>query len=78
MAHAALVATAARVPGLGIWAGFVDGEFIGRWTLEPPHHPDQGPVDRREPARHFPVGQLTRNGTTRQVRVSLCWSTAEN
>ena len=44
-AHAALVAVAQRVPGLGIWAGFSDGQFIGRWTLEPPHRPDQGEVE---------------------------------
>ncbi len=42
--HQALLALADRVPGLGVWAGFVDGQFVGRWTLEPPHRPDQGPV----------------------------------
>lgn len=24
------------VPGLGFWVGFVDGEFVGWWLLEPP------------------------------------------
>lgn len=43
--HRALLALADPVPGLGVWAGFVDGHFVGRWTLEPPHRADQGPVE---------------------------------
>lgn len=42
--HAARVAVADRVPGLGFWAGFVAGEPVGWWILEPPERPDQGPV----------------------------------
>jgi RimJ/RimL family protein N-acetyltransferase len=51
-AHRRRLAAAARVPGLGFWAGFVDGgrgvrgrEFVGWWLLEPPERPDQGPVE---------------------------------
>lgn len=42
--HAQRLAVAARSPGLGFWAGLVDGEFVGWWLLEPPERPDQGPV----------------------------------
>ncbi len=42
--HRGRLAVAARVPGLGFWAGFVDGEFVGWWILEPPERADQGPV----------------------------------
>ncbi|GAA0631257.1 GNAT family N-acetyltransferase [Sporichthya brevicatena] len=43
-AHRALLAVAGRVPGLGVWVGFVGDELIGRWTLEPPHRDDHGPI----------------------------------
>ena len=43
--HRHRLATASRVPGLGFWAGFVDGEFVGWWILEPPERVDQGRVD---------------------------------
>nr|WP_230416406.1 GNAT family N-acetyltransferase [Micromonospora tarapacensis] len=43
-AHRQRLAAARRVPGLGFWAGFVDGGFVGWWILEPPSRPDQGPV----------------------------------
>lgn len=35
------MATADEVPGLGFWAGFVAGEFVGWWILQPPNGPDQ-------------------------------------
>lgn len=44
-AHLRRLAAAERVPGLGFWAGFVEGEFVGWWILEPPERPDQGPVE---------------------------------
>ena len=31
--------------GLGFWIGIVDDEFVGWWTLQPAHGPDQ-PDDR--------------------------------
>ncbi|MET7752575.1 GNAT family protein [Micromonospora sp. NPDC005367] len=43
-AHRLRLAAARRVPGLGFWAGFVDGDFVGWWLLEPPERADQGPV----------------------------------
>ncbi|MEV4799162.1 GNAT family N-acetyltransferase [Nonomuraea sp. NPDC049421] len=43
-AHRLRLETAGRVPGLGFWAGFVAGEFVGWWILEPPERADQGPV----------------------------------
>jgi RimJ/RimL family protein N-acetyltransferase len=42
--HAHRLAAAASCPGLGFWAGLVDGAFVGWWLLEPPERPDQGPV----------------------------------
>ncbi len=41
--HRERVAAAQLVPGLGFWAGLVEGEFVGWWILEPPMR-DQGPV----------------------------------
>ncbi|MEV1333357.1 GNAT family N-acetyltransferase [Micromonospora costi] len=43
--HRRRLAAAQRVPGLGFWAGLVDGEFVGWWILEPPERADQGPVE---------------------------------
>jgi RimJ/RimL family protein N-acetyltransferase len=43
--HLQRLAVAHRVPGLGFWAGFADGEFVGWWILEPPERADQGPVE---------------------------------
>ena len=34
-AHQLRLATADAVPGLGFWVGFVDGQFVGWWLLEP-------------------------------------------
>ena len=42
--HQHRLAAAEPVPGLGFWAGFTAGEFVGWWVLEPPGRPDQGPV----------------------------------
>lgn len=42
--HRRRVASAALVPGLGFWAGFVKDDFVGWWLLEPPARDDQGPV----------------------------------
>ena len=43
--HRRRIAAADRVPGLGFWAGFAAGEFVGWWILVPPKRPDQGPID---------------------------------
>lgn len=43
--HRLRLAAADRVPGLGFWAGFVEGRFVGWWILEPPERADQGPVE---------------------------------
>jgi RimJ/RimL family protein N-acetyltransferase len=40
-AHRRRLAAALPVPGLGFWAGFVDGGFVGWWILQPTHGPDQ-------------------------------------
>jgi RimJ/RimL family protein N-acetyltransferase len=42
--HRHRLAIANRVPGLGFWVGFVGGEFVGWWILEPPDAPHKGPV----------------------------------
>ncbi|MGI5160836.1 GNAT family N-acetyltransferase [Microbispora sp. CA-102843] len=43
--HRQRLAAAGRVAGLGFWVGFVDGQFVGWWLLEPPTRDDQGPVE---------------------------------
>ena len=43
-AHQRRIAAARQVPGLGFWAGFAAGEFVGWWILQPPHGPDQPKV----------------------------------
>lgn len=43
-AHEVRLATAEPVPGLGVWVGVVDGQFIGWWRLEPLVSADQQPV----------------------------------
>lgn len=43
-AHQRRIAAAHEVPGLGFWAGFAAGEFVGWWILQPPHGPDQPKV----------------------------------
>src|SRR4029453_14275452 len=40
------MARAGKVDGLGFWVGLVDDEFVGWWTLQPAHGPDQ-PDDPR-------------------------------
>lgn len=45
--HRHRLAIANRVPGLGFWAGFVGGQFVGWWILEPPDRPGQGPVEEQ-------------------------------
>lgn len=42
--HLQRLATAGPVPGLGFWAGLLQGQFVGWWILQPPERPDQGPV----------------------------------
>src|SRR5215471_8930008 len=39
--HARRLAVAAKIDGLGFWVGLVDDEFVGWWTLQPAHGPDQ-------------------------------------
>ncbi|HEU5270003.1 MAG TPA: GNAT family N-acetyltransferase [Jatrophihabitans sp.] len=43
--HRRRLAAAEGVPGLGFWAGFAAGQFVGWWALEPPERPDQGPIE---------------------------------
>ena len=39
--HARRMAAAQKVDGLGFWVGLVDDRFVGWWTLQPAHGPDQ-------------------------------------
>src|SRR5580765_7168298 len=39
--HARRLAAAQKVDGLRFWVGLVDDEFVGWWTLQPAHGPDQ-------------------------------------
>ncbi|QEU97064.1 GNAT family N-acetyltransferase [Streptomyces kanamyceticus] len=38
------LADADRAPGLGYWAGFVEGDFAGYWLLRPPGGHDEEPA----------------------------------
>jgi len=42
--HVLRLAAAKSVSGLGFWAGFMAGDFVGWWILQPPERADQGPV----------------------------------
>jgi RimJ/RimL family protein N-acetyltransferase len=42
--HRRRISVAQEVPGLGFWVGFVKGEFVGWWGLQPPNGPDQPKV----------------------------------
>ena len=39
--HARRLASAQKVDGLGFWVGIADDEFVGWWTFQPAHGPDQ-------------------------------------
>jgi RimJ/RimL family protein N-acetyltransferase len=39
--HGRRIAVAEKVDGLGFWVGLVDDDFVGWWTLQPAHGPDQ-------------------------------------
>jgi RimJ/RimL family protein N-acetyltransferase len=39
--HARRMTAAQKVDELGFWIGLVDDEFVGWWTLQPAHGPDQ-------------------------------------
>ena len=39
--HARRMTVAQTVDGLGFWVGLVGDEFVGCWTLQPAHGPDQ-------------------------------------
>ena len=39
--HARRMAAGRKVDGLGFWVGLVDDDFVGWWTLQPAHGPDQ-------------------------------------
>ncbi|MEW2524193.1 GNAT family N-acetyltransferase [Streptomyces sp. NPDC047071] len=43
-AHRAALADAKRAEGLGYWAGFVQGDFVGYWILRPPGDIDEEPA----------------------------------
>jgi RimJ/RimL family protein N-acetyltransferase len=43
--HPLRLAEARARPGLGFWAGFVEGEFVGWWCLGAPEREDQGPAE---------------------------------
>jgi len=44
LSHRRRLASSGEVSGLGFWVGFVDGEFVGWWILQPPNGPDQPKV----------------------------------
>ncbi len=71
--HVGRLAMAQRGPGLGFWAGFVEGEFVGWWALGVPGRPDQGSaagqaeLGYRLVCRHWRKG-LASEGARRLIR----------
>lgn len=61
-AHRRRLEVAQRAPGLGYWAGFADGAFVGWWILEPPERPDQGPVEGQAELGYRILRRNWRNG----------------
>jgi len=43
--HRSRLAVPEHAPGLGFWAGSVDGDPVGWWLLDVPERPDQGPAE---------------------------------
>lgn len=64
--HHRRLATAEPVPGLGFWVGFVDGEFVGWWILEPLERADQGPVEGQAELGYRILRRHWRNGFASQ------------
>ncbi|MFE9581213.1 GNAT family N-acetyltransferase [Nocardia sp. NPDC006044] len=60
--HRRRVAVAERAPGLGFWVGFVEGQFVGWWLLEPPERADQGPVDAQAELGYRLLARYWRQG----------------
>lgn len=44
--HRRRIAAGEQIPGLGFWVGFLGGEFVGWWILQPPHGKDQPKLPR--------------------------------
>jgi RimJ/RimL family protein N-acetyltransferase len=71
--HARRLAAATKVDGLGFWVGFLDGDFVGWWTLQPahgadqPHDPGVADLGYRLLARHWHQG-LASEGARELVR----------
>jgi RimJ/RimL family protein N-acetyltransferase len=72
-AHQRRMAAAGTVPGLGFWVGFVDGDFVGWWILQPPEGPgqpygiDQADLGYRILRRHWRQG-LASEGSRELIR----------
>jgi RimJ/RimL family protein N-acetyltransferase len=43
--HRDRLAEAELVPGLGFWAGFAHGQFVGWWILGPVQRADRSPIE---------------------------------
>ncbi len=46
--HRKRLAVAQRAPGLGVWAGFTTGRFVGWWLLGPPTRPERASNNEAE------------------------------
>lgn len=63
--HRGRLAAGRRVPGLGFWAGFVDGAFVGWWILEP--------VDDEDHGEHLGQGQAEGQAELGYRLLRRCW-----
>jgi RimJ/RimL family protein N-acetyltransferase len=69
--HRDRLAVGTRVPGLGFWAWFVDGHFVGWWVLEPPERLDQGPIERQAELGYRLLSQFWRKGLASEGAAEL-------
>ncbi len=64
--HRRRIAAAAPVAGLGFWVGFLDGQFVGWWILEPPERADQRAVGREAELGYRLLRRYWRRGLASQ------------
>jgi RimJ/RimL family protein N-acetyltransferase len=65
-AHTDRMAASHEVPGLGFWVGCVAGEFVGWWSLRPPHGPDQPRVEAEADLGYRLLRRWWRQGLTNE------------